>query len=248
MKINKILVSQPTPTDPKSPYYEVASSNNVTIDFRSFIQVEGLDAKTFRKQRIDILSYSAIVFTSKFAVDHFFRLCTELRVAVPEMMKYFCISESIAVYLQKYTVYRKRKIFHAAGKFAELVDIMKKHKEENYLVPLSDVHKEEIPLLLDKAKLTYKIATFYCTVSSDLHDVDIKQYDLLVFFSPQGIASLRENFPDFEQNDTAIAAFGPVTGKAVTDAGLRLDLQAPTPECPSMTMAIDNFVKRQNKK
>ncbi len=247
MKIKKILVSQPTPVDPKSPYFEVAQKNNVVIDFKSFIHVEGVSAKDFRKQRVDILSYTAIIFTSKYAVDHFFRLATELRIVIPDDMKYFCISEAVAVYLQKYIVYRKRKIFHSAGKFSDLVDIMKKHKDEKYLVPLSDVHKEEIPLLLDKAKLTYKIASFYNTVSSDLKGLDIKEYDMLVFFTPQGIVSLHENFPDFVQNDTAIAAFGPLTAKAVADAGLRLDVPAPTPDAPSMTAAIDLYIKAQNK-
>lgn len=247
MKISKILVSQPTPTDPKSQYYEVAQSNGVTIDFRSFTQVEGVDAKTFRKQRVDILSYTGIVFTSKIAVDHFFRLCTELRVAIPETMKYFCISETIAVYLQKYIVYRKRKVFHGAGRFVEIVDIMKKHKEEKYLIPLSDVHKEEIPNLMTKAKLDFKIASFYNTVSSDLKDVDINAYDMLVLFNPQGVASLKENFPDYEQKETAMAGFGPLTCKAITDAGLRLDVEAPTPEAPSITAAIDIFIKKNNK-
>ncbi len=244
MKVQKILVSQPTPTDPKSPYFEVAQSNGITFDFQSFIEIEGLDAKTFRKQRVDILSFTAIVFTSKIAVDHFFRLCTELRVAIPDTMKYFCISESIAVYLQKYIIYRKRKIFHAESKFAELVEIMKKHKEEKYLVPQPDVHKAEIPMLMDKMKLTYKIATFYRSVSTDLKALDIKSYDMIVLFSPMSITSLNENFPDYTQGDQLIAAFGPATCKAVADAGLRLDIQVPTPEAPSMAAAIDIYVKK----
>ncbi|MDD5816728.1 MAG: uroporphyrinogen-III synthase [Bacteroidales bacterium] len=247
MKINKILVSQPTPTDPKSPYFELAQTHGVTVDFYSFIKVEGVDAKTFRKQRVDILSYTGIVFTSKIAVDHFFHLSNELRVSIPETMKYFCISETIAQYLQKYIVYRKRKVFYGAGKFAEIVDIMKKHKEEQYLVPLSDVHKEEIPLLMDKAKLNYKIATFYNTVSSNLHEVAFADYDMLVLFSPQGVTSIKENFPDYKQGDTVIAAFGPLTCKAVTDAGLRLDIQAPTPEAPSMPAAIEQYIAKNNK-
>lgn len=244
MKISKILVSQPKPNDPKSQYFDIERECGLTIDFRSFIHVEGLDAKTFRKQRVDILSYSAIVFTSKYAVDHFFRLCTDLRVTVPETMKYFCVSEQVAVYLQKYTVYRKRRIFHAtSNKFADLVDTMKRHKEETFLVPLSDVHKEEIPLLMTKAKLNYKIATFYNTVSSDLKDMDVKSYDMLVFFSPQGIASLKENFPEFDQGETVIAAFGEGTCQAVQSAGLRLDIQAPTAQTPSMPAAILQYVK-----
>ncbi|MCI5778024.1 MAG: uroporphyrinogen-III synthase [Bacteroidales bacterium] len=243
MKVRKILVSQPTPTDPKSPYFELANAHGLTVEFCPFIKVEGIDAKTFRKQKIDILSYTAIVFTSKIAVDHFFRLCGELRVTIPDTMKYFCISESIAVYLQKYTVYRKRKIFHGVNRFPELVDVMKKHKDEKYLVPLSDVHKDEIPTLLDKMKLTYKIGTFYNTVNCDLKEVKIDDYDLIVLFSPQGITSLKENFPDFKQGNKLIGAFGPLTCNAVTEAGLRLDIKAPTPEAPSMTGAIENFIK-----
>ena len=243
MKINKILVSQPTPTDPKSPYFELSQKYGVEIEFHSFIKVEGVDVRDFRKQRVDILSYTAIVFTSKYAIDHFFRICTETRVAIPETMKYFCISESVAVYLQKYIVYRKRKIFHGTGKFADLTEVMKKHKEEKYLVPLSDIHKEEIPLLLDKGKFEYKIASFYNTVSSDLSAINIKDFDMLVFFSPQGINSLHDNFPNFEQGNTVIGAFGPLTCKAVKVAGLRLDVSAPTPETPSMTMAIEKYIK-----
>lgn len=246
MKVQKILVSQPTPADPKSPYFEIAQREGVSFDFQSFVEIEGLDAKTFRKQRVDILAYTAIVFTTKVSVDHFFRLCSELRVAIPDTMKYFCISEAIAVYLQKYIVYRKRKIFHGVNKFPELVDVMKKHKDETYLVPQPDAHKAEIPLLMDKAKLTYKIATFYRTVSSDLKGLDFMGYDMIVLFSPANIASLKENFPDYKQGEQLIAAFGPLTCRAVTDAGLRLDIQAPTPEAPSMTTAIENYLK-QNK-
>ena len=245
-KIKRVLVSQPAPADPtKSPYYSVAKNNDVEIDFKSFIRIEGVDAKTFRKQRVDILSYSAIVLTSKYAIDHFFRLCNELRVSVPETMKYFCISESVAVYLQKYVVYRKRKVFFGAGKFNELTDIMKKHKEEKYLVPLSGAHNDEIPEQLAASNLDYKIAIFYNTVSSDLSDTDITKYDMLIFFSPQGIASLNQNFPDFKQGEVAIGAFGPLAAKAVSDAGLRLDV-APTPETPSMAAAVDAYIKKVN--
>lgn len=243
MKVQKILVSQPTPADPKSPYFEIAQSLGIKFDFQSFVEIEGLDAKTFRKQRVDILSFTAIVFTSKVAIDHFFRLCTELRVAIPDTMKYFCVSENIALYLQKYIAYRKRKVFHGVSKFPELVDIMKKHKEETYLVPQPDVHKAEIPTLMDKAKLNYTIATFYRTVSSDLKGIDIKAYDMIALFSPANIISLKENFPDYEQGEQLIAGFGPLTCKAVEDAGLRLDIQVPTPECPSMTAAIEAYIK-----
>lgn len=244
MKFKKILISQPQPADPKSPYFEMAEQYGVQLEFTPFIQVKGLDAKTFRKQRVDILSYTAVVLTSKVAIDHFFRLCQDLRVAVPDSMKYFCISESVAVYLQKYIIYRKRKIFHGTGKFQELTEVMRKHKEERFLVPLSDVHKAEIPELLDKGKFTYKIATFYSTVSADLTGKSLDEYDMIVFFSPQGIVSLRENYPGFEQGAKAIGAFGPLTGKAVEDAGLRLDVKAPTPEAASMPAAIGLYLRQ----
>jgi len=247
LKIKKILVSQPKPTTPKSPYFDLAEKSNVKIDFRPFIQVEGIDSKDFRKQKINVLDHTAVVFTSRTAIDHFFRICEETRVTVPETMKYFCISEATAFYLQKYIVFRKRKIFHSTGKFADLVDVIKKHKEEKFLVPLSDIHKQEIPDLLNKAKVKYTKAIFYRTVSSDLSDIKEIDYDILVFFSPSGIASLFQNFPDFKQNDIAIASFGPATAKAVTEAGLRLDIQAPMPQAPSMTAALELFIKQQNK-
>ncbi|TCO11045.1 uroporphyrinogen-III synthase [Natronoflexus pectinivorans] len=248
MKIKKILVSQPKPTTQKSPYFELAEKNNVKIDFRPFIQVQGIDVKDFRKQKINILDHTAVVFTSRTAIDHFFRICEETRVTVPDTMKYFCISEATAFYLQKYIVYRKRKIFHSTGKFADLVEVIKKHKEEKFLVPLSDIHKQEIPDLLNKSKAKYTKAIFYRTVSSDLSDIKKIDYDMLVFFSPSGIASLFQNFPDFKQDDIVIASFGPATAKAVTEAGLRLDIQAPMPQAPSMTAALDMFIKQHNKK
>ena len=248
MKIKRILVSQPKPTTPKSPYADLAEKNNLKIDFRPFIQVEGVPAKEFRKQRINILDHSAVIFTSRTAIDHFFRIAEELRVSVPDTMKYFCISEATAYYLQKYIVYRKRKIFHSTGRFADLVDVLKKHKEEKYLVPLSDIHKQEIPSLLNKNKINYTKAILYRTVSSDLSDLKDVNYDVLVFFSPSGIKSLFQNFPDFKQNETKIASFGPATAKAVKDAGLRLDIQAPMPQAPSMAMALEQFIKKHNKK
>lgn len=248
LKIKKILVSQPEPTSAKSPYFDLAEKNNLKIDFRPFIQVEGISSKEFRQTRIQILDHTAVIFTSRTAIDHFFRICKELRIDVPDDMKYFCVSEATAVYLQKYIVYRKRKIFFGAGPFSTLVDILKKHKSDKYLIPLSDIHKAEIPTLLDKAKVTYTKAIMYKTVSSDLSDLNDVNYDVLVFFSPSGIKSLMQNFPDFEQNDTRIATFGPATAKAVEDAGLRLDIKAPVPESPSMTMALDRYIKENNKK
>jgi len=247
MKIKKILVSQPQPQTDKNPYSEIAEKNNVKIDFRPFFHVEPVDVKEVRKQRVNILDHTAVIFSSKTAIDHFFRIANEMRVIVPDLMKYFCTSESIAHYLQKYIVYRKRKIFFGEGKFADLMDLLEKHRTEKFLVPLSDQHKEEIPELLDLHKLKYTIAILYLTVSSDLSDLAMINYDVLVFFSPSGIKSLFLNFPGFEQNDIKIASFGNSTARAVEEAGLRLDLQAPMPNAPSMTMALDLFIKEFNK-
>jgi uroporphyrinogen-III synthase len=220
----------------------------VKIDFRPFIQVEGVSSKEFRQQKINILDHTAVIFTSRTAIDHFFRICEETRVTVPDDMKYFCISEATAFYLQKYIVYRKRKIFHSTGKFPDLVEVIKKHKQEKFLVPLSDIHKPEIPNLLTKAKVKFTKAILYRTVSSDLSDLKDIDYDVLVFFSPSGIKSLLQNFPDFKQNDTLIASFGPATAKAVKEAGLRLDIQAPMPQAPSMTAALEMYIRKHNKK
>lgn len=248
MKIKTILVSQPAPTDEKSPYIELAKKLNLKFEFRPFIQVKGVDGQDFRQERINILDHSAIVLTSKNAVDHFFRMCKELRLTVPETMKYFCVSESVAYYLQKYIIYRKRKVFIGKQTFADLMDVIKKHKSERYLVPCSDIQQGDIPTLLDKANVKYTNAVFYRTVASDLSDIKELNYDMLVFFSPGGIESLKKNFPKFKQGDVCIAAFGPTTAKAVVDNGYRLDLQAPLPEAPSMTGAIELFIKRQAKK
>lgn len=247
MKIKRILVSQPKPSTPKSPYFDLAEKSNLKIDFRPFIQVEAIAAKEFRQQKVNIAEHTAVIFTSRTAIDHYFRIAEEMRVTVPDTMKYFCISEATAFYLQKYIVYRKRKIFHSTGKFVDLADVVKKHKDETYLVPLSDIHKQEIPTLLNKAKVKYTKAILYRTVSSDLSDLKDVNYDVLVFFSPSGIASLMQNFPDFVQNETKIASFGPATAKAVKDAGLRLDIQAPMPQAPSMTMALEQYIKQFNK-
>lgn len=247
MKIKKILVSQPEPSSDKNPYFEVAEKNNVKIEFRPFIHVEPVPTKEFRKQRISLLDFTAVIFTSKTSIDHYFRVANDLRVTIPDTMKYFCTSEQIAHYLQKYIVYRKRKIFFGKGKFVDLMELLEKHKEEKYLVPLSEQHKEEIPILLAKHKVPHKIAILYQTVSSDLSDLSMLNYDVLVFFSPSGIRSLLKNFPDFDQKEIKIASFGTTTAKAVKEAGLRLDLQAPLPNAPSMTMALDQFIQEQNK-
>lgn len=247
MKIKKILVSQPQPDNEKSPYHELAKKNNLQIDFRPFIHVEEVSGKDFRNSKINILDHSAVVFTSRTAIDHFFRISKELRLIIPDTMKYFCISEATAFYLQKYITYRKRKVFYGNGKFDDLLDLIVKHKTENFLVPLSDIHKQEIPDMLDVAKIKYTKAILYRTVSSDLSDLESVNYDILVFFSPSGIASLKQNFPNFEQKDTMIASFGPTTAKAVESAGLRLDIKAPNPQAPSMAMALEQFIKQHNK-
>ena len=248
MKIKTILVSQPAPTDEKSPYHELAKKLNLKIEFKPFIKVEPVAGQDFRQERINILDHSAIVLTSRNAVDHFFRMCKELRLTVPETMKYFCVSESVAYYVQKYIVYRKRKVFIGKQSFSDLVDVIKKHKDETYLVPCSDIQKGEIPELLDKAGVKYTNAVFYRTVASDLSDMKDLAFDMLVFFSPGGIESLKKNFPKFKQNGVFIAAFGPTTAKAVRDGGFRLDLEAPLPEAPSMTGAMELFIKREAKK
>ncbi|MCT4636123.1 MAG: uroporphyrinogen-III synthase [Bacteroidales bacterium] len=247
MKIKSILVSQPKPSTDKSPYFELAKKHNLKIDFRPFIQVEGVPTKEFRQERIDILEHTAVIFTSRTAIDHYFRIANELRIAIPETMKYFCISEATAVYLQKYIVYRKRKVFFGQVKFSDLMDLIVKHKSEKFLVPLSDIHKAEIPASLDKAKINYTKAIMYRTVSSDLSDLAEVNYDILVFYSPSGIKSLFQNFPEFKQNSTAIAAFGPTTHKAVKDQKLNLDIPAPVPSSPSMTMALDQYITKINK-
>ena len=247
MKIRRILVSQPEPNPGNSPYNDLAIKHNLKIDFRQFIQVEGVPAKDFRKDRISILDHTAIIFTSRTAIDHFFRISQDLRLTIPDSMKYFCISEATAFYLQKYIVYRKRKIFYANGKFADLVDVLMKHKDDKFLIPLSDVHKDEIPILLEKAKIQVTEAIMYRTVSADLSDLQDVNYDILCFFTPVGIRSLIQNFPNFEQNEIKIATFGPATAQAVRDAGLRLDVEAPLPEAPSMPAALERFISEFNK-
>ncbi len=247
MKIKRILVSQPKPETDKSPYFELAEKTNVIVDFRPFIHVEPVSAKEFRQQKINLLEHTAVIFTSKTAIDHFFRIAESLRIAIPNTMKYFCISEAAANYLQKYIVYRKRKIFVSNGKFEDMADDLAKHKNENFFLPLSDVHKPEIPRKLNKLKVKYSKAILYKTVSSDLSDLKDVNYDILVFYSPSGIASLFHNFPDFKQNNTKIATFGNSTLKAVKDAGLSVDIKAPAPQAPSMTMALENFIRKENK-
>ena len=237
--IKKILISQPKPSSEKSPYYDIANRFDVELVFRPFIKVEGMSAREFRTQKVSILDHTAVVFTSRHAIDHFFTLAKELRVTIPEDMKYFCVTETIALYIQKYVQYRKRKVFFGTtGKMDDLLPTMVKHKTEKYLVPMSDVHNDAISKLLDSKKLQH---------SNDFTEEEIKtfDYDMLVFFSPAGIESLTKNFPDFNQGDIAIATFGPATAKAVNDAGLRLDLEAPTEKYPSMTGALQHYLLMQ---
>lgn len=244
--VRSILVSQPKPTDEKSPYFQLAEKYKLKIDFRPFIQVEPVPVKEFRKQKIEILNHTAIIFTSRNAIDHFFTICKELKVEMPPEMKYFCISEQTAHYLQKYIVIRKRKLFVGQKTAADLFDYFKKHKNEKYLFPCSDIRKEDIPDYLNKMNITYTEAIIYHTVAADLSDLRDIKYDILAFFSPSGIKSLKQNFPDFEQNNTRIAAFGPTTAKAVRDMGLILDIEAPMPNAPSMTGALELYIKKAN--
>ena len=248
MKVKTILVSQPEPKVENSPYFDLEERQKVKIDCRPFIHVEGVPSKEIRKQKIDLSQYTAIILTSRNAVDHFFRIAEEMRFKVPDSMKYFCQSEAVAYYLQKYVVYRKRKIYVGKRTFAELSPLIKKYKDEKFLLPSSDKLKKLIPTTLDELKVDWKQATFYKTVVSDLSDLADVYYDILVFFSPSGIDSLLKNFPDFEQNKTRIAVFGNTTVKAATEAGLRIDIQAPTPETPSMTMALKKYINEVNKK
>lgn len=249
MKIKSLLVSQPEPLElDKSPYGDLIRKFTVNIDFHKFFKVEGVSAREFRNDKIYLNEYTSVIFNSKNAVDNFFRIAKEVRADIPESMKYFCISESIAYYLQKYVQFRKRKIFHGDQNLTQLMEIIKKHKTEKFLLPCSDIHNKDLPTLLEAAKIEYREATLYRTVSDDLHDLNLDKYDLLVFFSPQGIKSLFKNFPSFYQGTKLIGAFGPTTAATATDAGLIVNIIAPTNTAPSMTMAIDQYLAKCNKK
>lgn len=246
--VKKILISQPKPASEKSPYFDLAERFDVELVFRPFIKVEGITSREFRQQKISIMNYTAIVFTSRHAIDNYFKLAKELRVPIPEDMKYFCVTETISLYIQKYVQYRKRKVFFGTtGKIDDLVPMMVKHKNEKYLVPMSDVHNDSVKNLLDSKKLNHQECVMYRTVSNDFTPEEIKNfdYDMLVFFSPAGVDSLVKNFPNFNQENIAIATFGPATAKAVKDAGLRLDLEAPTEKYPSMTGALQHYLLQQ---
>ncbi|AMC11223.1 uroporphyrinogen-III synthase [Lutibacter profundi] len=248
MKVKTILVSQPAPKTENSPYVELMEKQKVKIDFVPFIHVEGVSAKDVRVQKIDLNNYTAIILTSRNAVDHFFRIAEEMRFTVPDDMKYFCQSEAVAFYLQKYVVYRKRKIYVGKRTFPELAKIIKKYKEEKFLLPSSDKLKEIIPQVLNEINVNWDRAILFKTVVSDLSNLEDVFYDILVFFSPSGIDSLFKNFPDFQQKNTRIAVFGNSTVKAATDAGLKCSIQAPTPETPSMTMALEKYIIKANKR
>jgi uroporphyrinogen-III synthase len=245
--VKTILVSQPAPQDKKSPYYDLAEKYSLKIDFRSFIHVEGIGAQEFRKQKVNLSDHTAVILTSKTAIDHYFRIAQEMRFEVPDSMKYFCISEAVAYYLQKYVTYRKRKIFFGKQTITDLVDVLKKHKKETFLLPCTDILRDKIPSTLEANNLSFSKAIIYRTVASDLSDLENVYYDMLVFYSPGGIESLLKNFPEFKQNNTVIAAFGPTTANAIVKNNLRLDLHAPQPNAPSMTGAIENFVKEKLK-
>ena len=247
MKVKTILVSQPQPEGDKSPYFDLAEKCNVKIEFRPFIQIEGISGAEFRKEKINIGDHTAVIITSRSSIDHYFRMCKEMRVRVPENMKYFCISESTAFYLQKYVQYRKRKIFHGKQTVNALIDVVKKHRYENFLLPCSDIHKEEIVEKLEQQKIKYTKAVMYKTVAANLKDLEKVNFDVLVFFSPSGITSLFKNFPKFKQNKTRIACFGATTAEAVKKAGLKLDIHAPNPKAPSMAMALEQYIIAANK-
>lgn len=249
-KVKSILISQPKPETEKNPYSELAAKYNVKIDFRPFILIEPIPGKDFRKFKVNPTDYSAVVFNSKNAVDHFFRICDEMRTRMSQDTKYFCISEAVALYLQKYILYRKRKVFFGNGRENELVELMLKHKDtERFLLPCSDMHKEGLSEAMEAGGINFDKAVIYRTISSDLTDLKKNfNYDVLAFFSPSGVKSLFDNFPKFKQGDTRIAAFGKTTVKAVQDHGLRLDIEAPLPELPSMASALDNYLSLSNKK
>ena len=247
MKVNKILVSQPKPTTEKSPYFDIEEKHKVKIDFRSFIKVEGLTAKEFRQQKVSIPGHTAIVFLSRHAIDYFFTLCKDLRVTIPDDMKYFCLSETISLYIQKYVQYRKRKVFFGNGHIEDLIPLFIKHKNERYFVPMSNVHNDELCQIFDSNGIAHSQAEIYRTVSNDFDPEFINAYDMLIFFSPYGIESLFKNVPDFKQGDKLIACFGKVTADAIREAGLRLDLEAPTVEAASMTAALDQYLTKLKK-
>jgi uroporphyrinogen-III synthase len=245
-EVKSILVSQPEPANPNSPYFSLAQKYGIKVDFRQFIEVQAVDLAEFRKQKVKILDHTAVIFTSRNAIDHFFRICKGMKVEVPADMKYFCISEQTANYLQKYIVIRKRKIFSGTKTAKDLLEIIKKYPKESYLYPCSDIRKGDIPEFMEGSTFKFTEAVIYKTVASDLSDLDDVTYDIIAFFSPSGINSLYVNFPEFKQNNTRLAAFGPTTAEAVRERGLFLDIEAPMPNAPSMTGALEVYIKQAN--
>lgn len=247
--VKKILISQPAPVSEKSPYFDIAKKHNVEFVFHPFIKIERLTPREFREQKVQVLDHTAIVFNSRHAIDHFFNLCKEMRIAIPEDMKYFGISETVALYIQKYVQYRKRKVFFGAtGKMEDLITVMAKHKTENYLFPQSDVHSDEVHLMMEAKKLKHTECVMYRTVSNPLptdHEFD---YDMVVLFTPAGVESLLKNVPDFKERNIRLACFGKATANAIKEAGLELHLEAPTPQAPSITGSIDLYLEQCNKK
>ena len=247
-KVKRILISQPKPSSEKSPYFELADKYNIGVHFYPFIKVERVSSKEFRQQRINILDFTAIIFTARTAVDNFFSICEEMKMVIPETMKYFCISETVALYLQKYIVYRKRKIFFSqSGKIQGLNAPMVKHSKEKFLFPVPEEHNDEISHFLDEKKLDYTKSVMYRTVSNDFPKDEKMDYDMIIFFSPIGVQSLIKNFPEYKQGDAGIGCFGSATAKMIEEEGLRLDCEAPQPEYPSMAAALDAFLKENHK-
>lgn len=246
--MKRILISQPKPTSEKSPYFEIEKKHGVEFIFHPFIKVEGLSAREFRAQKVQILDHSAVVFNSRNAIDHFFNLCKELRVTIPEDMKYFGLSEAIVLYIQKYVQYRKRKVFFAeSGKWPDLVQVMAKHKTENYLIPQSDVHSDEVHQMLEAKKIKHTECVMFRTVNNAFPTDKPFDFDMVVLFTPAGVESLVHNVPDFKERGIRLACFGKATAKAVADAGLTLDLEAPSVKAPSMTGSLDLYLEEADK-
>lgn len=247
LKVKSILISQPNPGDKKTVYHNLAEKLHLKLDFRPFIEVEPISGKELRKNKVNILDHTAVIFNARNAVDNFFRVIEELKIDLPASMKYFCINETISLYIQKYTVLRKRKVFYGRGTEKEFLAEIKKHHTENFLFPCSDIRKNTIPEFLNEHNIVFKEAMFYKTITSDLSDLANVFYDVIVFFSPADIKSLFENFPEFKQNNTRIAGFGATTDEAIRDAGLVNNIPAPAPESPSMVTALEKYIIKANK-
>ncbi len=247
LKVKTILVTQPKPETDKNPYFDLAKKFNLKIDFRPFIQIEGIPSKDFRRDRVNLPDFQAVILTSRQAADHYFRMASEMRFTNFDEVKFFCVSESTAFYLQKYITYRKRKVFYGNNSINDLTDVLKKHKKEKFLLPCSEVMNPDIINTLKEGEIDFVTAAIYRTVSSDLSDVDINSFDMIVFFSPSGVQSLIKNFPKYKQNNTRIATFGVTTSQTAKEAKLKVEVMAPVPEAPSMTMAIEQYLKKANK-